>query len=120
MIAGFVDNVGVPIIPIRIAETDLMGIVDSGFNEDLELPERLYEETPCRFQGTFESQLAGGQVITEDWYLFDLEFDGEWIEAMTTFAQSETALIGTRLMQEHRLLIDFVGRSVLLTRTEPD
>lgn len=109
MISGFVDDVGVPMIPLRIADTDLMGIVDSGFNGDLELLERLYEETLFRFQGTFESQLAGGQVITEDWYLVELEFVGDWVEAMTTFAPSETALIGTRLMQEHRLQIDFLG-----------
>ena len=120
MIHGFVDDVGVPMIPLRIADSDLFGIVDSGFNGDLELPDKLRETTPAQYQGTLKSHLAGGQTITEHWYLIEMQFDEQWVEVVTTFAPTEMALVGTRLMQDHYLQIDFVHRTVTLKRTQID
>ena len=119
MIAGFVDRFGIPFIPTQIAGQDLLGIVDSGFNGDLELPLEIHSDVNALYCGTVNSRLAGGQVLAEHCYLVTVEFDGTQICAEATFADSESALIGTRLMENHQLQIDFVRRSVTLTRVTP-
>ena len=116
MIAGFVDRAGIPFIPLRVGGQEILGIVDSGFNGDLELPRSIRQSLSARYCGRVKSRLAGGQSLTEHCYLVEMEFDGTELEVEVTFADSESALIGTRLMQEHLLQIDFVRRSVALTR----
>ena len=62
------------------------------------------------------SALAGGQMIEEDVYLVDFPFDGKVIQAETTFVADHQILIGTRLLREYRLQIDFVSQTVELER----
>jgi len=93
-----------------------MAIVDSGFKGDLELPASLQDELQGRFVGRVSSLLAAGQVIEEDVYLVDFPFDGQVFPAEATFVTADDILIGTHLLRQHRLVIDFPGKAVLLDR----
>jgi predicted aspartyl protease len=92
------------------------GIIDTGFNGDLELPEALRATVRPRFIGRISSALAGGQRIEEDVYLVDSPFDGRTIHAETTFVPGNEILIGTQLLRPYRLEIHFPERTVLLHR----
>ena len=116
MITGFVNQTGIPFIPVRFADRDLLAVVDSGFNGDLELPETLFGIGPQDYLGSAESFLAGGQQVEEDVYQVPLEFDGRSLHVETTFADTQTALVGTRLLREHHLEIDFPAKTVRLKR----
>lgn len=116
MINGFVNRTGSPLIPLRYADQDLMAVVDSGFNGDLELPETFFDAASQDFIGSVESFLAGGQQVEEDMYEVRIVFDGTPMTVETTFADTSMALVGTRLMKEHRLLIDFVQKTLSLKR----
>lgn len=114
MIVGTVSADGVPTITLSIAGRDWPAIIDTGFNGDLELPEGLRTELNARYVGRVTSALAGGQIIEEDVYVVEFPFDGQIIHAEATFVPGSQVLIGTHLIREYQLQIDFVQKSVQL------
>lgn len=116
VLSGTVSVDGVPTITLFIAEQYLTSTIDTGFNGDLELPEFLQKALNPRFVGRAISALAGGQTIEEDVYLVDFPFDGRVVVAETTFVAGHDILIGTRLLREYRLQINFVSQTVELER----
>lgn len=116
MIEGIVDEKGLPIIMLSIAGQDWKATIDTGFNGDLELPYALGSYLNPQFFGRGLSLLAGGQSLEEEHYLVDFPFDGEVVRALATFVSSDEILIGTHLLADYRLLIDFPSAEVKLER----
>ena len=116
MIYGTVTDDGVPTITLSIAEQYWPSTIDTGFNGDLELPEVLRNFLNARYVGKVTSALAGGQTIEEDVYLIDFPFDSSIIQADATFVANSQILIGTHLLREYRLQINFVSQTVELER----
>ena len=113
---GIVSDMGVPIITLFVAGQEWAATIDTGFNGDLELPEVLRNILKPQYVGKVTSALAGGQTIEEDVYLVDFPFDGDIIQARATFVIGSEILIGTHLLREYHLQIDFVRRTVVLER----
>ncbi len=113
---GIVAADGTPMITLTMAGQDWPAIIDTGFNGDLELPERLRNTLQVRYAGRVTSTLAGGQTIEEDIYLVVFPFDGLNLLVEVTFVSGSQILIGTHLLRDYRLQIDFVSKSVLLER----
>lgn len=118
MISGMISSRGVPSILLKVASQDWTAIVDTGFNGDLELPDCLLGSLNERYVGRVTSALAGGQIIEEDAYQVDFPFDGRIIRADATFVNGTEILIGTRLLQRHRLTINFVTQSVKIVQLQ--
>ena len=116
MMYGTVSDIGVPTIILPIAGQEWSATIDTGFNGDLELPEVLRDVLKPQYVGRVTSSLAGGQTIEEDVYLVDFPFDGQVLQARATFVVGSDILIGTRLLQEYRLQINFVNRTVVLEK----
>ena len=116
MIQGKVSGAGVPTIQVWVAGQAWVATVDTGFNGDLELPAALRASVNARYLGTFPFALAGGQTIQEDVYLVEFPFDGEVVRARATFVADNQILIGTRLLRDYRLQVNFVTRTVELER----
>ena len=116
MIHGTVSTSRVPTITLTVAGQEWTATIDTGFNGDLELPETLRNTLNPRYIGRVISVLAGGQTIEEELYRVNFPFDGEMISAEATFVVSSEILIGTRLLREYRLQIDFVRRTVVLEK----
>jgi len=116
VIHGTVSADGVPTITLSIASQDWTATIDTGFNGDLELPEALQNSLNARYVGRVTSALAGGQTIEEDVYLVDFPFDGKVTQTEATFVADRQILIGTRLLREYRLQVDFVSQTVELER----
>jgi clan AA aspartic protease len=93
------------------------GIIDTGFNGELELPEQLRLHVNAQFVGRATSLLAANQRIEEDVFLVDVPFDGRTVRAQATFVDGDEILIGTRMLRDYRLWIDFPARTVALERT---
>lgn len=113
---GTVTDDGVPIIMVPVAGQMWPGIIDTGFNGDVELPEELRESLNARFIGRMSSLLASGQQIEQDVDLVDFPFDGETVVAEATFVPADELLLGTQLMQPYRLEIHFPDQTVRLER----
>lgn len=116
MIQGTVSDTGVPTITLSIAEQEWTATIDTGFNGDLELPEALQKALNPQYIGEVTSVLAGGQTIVEELYRVNFLFDGKMIPAEATFVVNSDILVGTHLLQEYRLEIDFVRRTVVLEK----
>jgi predicted aspartyl protease len=117
LVLGHVDRDGKPIVLLDIGGRAWPSLIDTGFNGALELPEALRPLVKPRFQGTVYSILAGGQSLLEESYLVDFPFDGETVTAEAVFAPGTSEiLLGTLLLDRHRLEIDFVARTVRIER----
>ena len=116
MIEGVITDDGVPAIEVEIGSQRWQAIIDTGFNGELELPERLRSYVSAQFVGRATSLLAANQRIEEEVFLVEFPFDGRMFRAQATFAESETILIGTRMLRDYRLRIDFPARTVLVEK----
>ena len=116
MILGVVSVQGLPTIILSIAGRDWPATIDTGFNGDLELPDVLREPLNAQFVGRATAALAGGRSVEEDLYLVDFPFDGRVVRAEATFVSGSRILVGTRLLSEYSLQIDFVTKTVQLER----
>lgn len=117
MIEGIVDENGLPVVALIIAGQEWKATIDTGFNGDLELPYSVGSYVNPRFFGRGLSLLAGGQSLEEEHYLVDFPFDGSVVRAMATFVSGDEILIGTHLLSDYRLLIDFPATEVKLEKT---
>ncbi|MDE0426118.1 MAG: hypothetical protein OXN25_14770 [Candidatus Poribacteria bacterium] len=116
MIQGRVSDAGVPVITLSIEGQAWEATIDTGFNGDLELSEALRDRLNPQYIGKVTSVLAGGQRIVEELYRVNFPFDGKMIQAEATFVVGSEILIGTHLLREYRLQIDFVRRTIMLER----
>lgn len=112
---GWIEN-GSPIIEMNIQGTIWKAVVDTGFNSDLELPRSLFDAVVIRYVSEGYSMLAGGLTTVQEFYQVRVPFDGEVVEALATFVDEETILLGTGLLKEYVLLIDFPAGTVSLTQ----
>ena len=114
MITGQVAPNGVPWIELQVAGQTWRAVIDTGFNGYLELPLSLQTQLNAKFVGRVTSALAGGQRLEEDVYLVDFPFDGQLVRASATFVDERQILVGTRLLRDYELTVNFVERSVVL------
>ena len=117
MIGGIVTDDGVPLIVLRLADEDWTAVVDTGFNGALELPAALSLRLDVKPAGSVRSELASGVVVQEDVFRVRVSFDGDFVDADVTFAEVDHVLVGTWMLLEHRLEIDFPKGTVRLSRT---
>ena len=120
MVRGTVSVEGLPTITLSIASQVWKATIDTGFNGDLELPEPLRNSLNARYVGQITSALAGGKMLEEAVYLVDFPFDDKVIEAKTTFVPGSGMLIGTHLLREYRLLINFGVERLSWEELSPD
>jgi predicted aspartyl protease len=116
VIEGIVDEKGIPVVSLTIAGQEWQATIDTGFNGDLELPYALGSHVNPQCFGRGLSLLAGGQSVEEEHYLVDFPFDGRTVRALATFVPGDEILIGTHLLSDYRLLIDFPASEVKLER----
>ena len=79
MIGGIITEDGVPAIAVEFGSQRWQAIIDTGFNGELELPERLGLHVNARFVGRATSLLAANQQIEEEVFLVDFPFDGRMV-----------------------------------------
>jgi predicted aspartyl protease len=116
VILGVVDKKGVPCIDVAIAGKFYRATINTGFNGDVELPDSLRPLVNPRWIFEAESMLAAGIPVSEDVYAVEFPWDGKMVDAEATFADVDEILIGTHLLRDYRLSIDFVARTVRAER----
>jgi clan AA aspartic protease len=116
LISGRISTDGVPVIELNIGNQLWQAIIDTGFNGEVELPERLRSHVNPQHVGRVTSLLAANQRIEEDAFLVDFPFDGRNVRVQATFVDGDEILIGTYLLREYRLLIDFQAHSVVIEK----
>jgi predicted aspartyl protease len=113
---GELTHGGTPILRLNIAGEEWVAIIDTGFSGDLELPQELSQHFQGIPSGKEQFLLAGGIVVTDDMFVVDFPFDGEILSAQVAYAEVSEILIGTGLLKDYRLEIDFHAGTLELTR----
>lgn len=114
MIEGTVTAEGVPAIEIDLGGQVWQAIIDTGFNGELELPAELRLHVNPQFVGRASSLLAANQRIEEDVFLVDFPFSGRILRVQATFVDGDEILIGTAMLLNSQLRIDFPARTVVI------
>lgn len=117
MIVGSVID-GVPMIELPFGPETFEAIVDTGFNGYLELPSSQFDQLNPEFEGEVTAELAGGITITEAVYRVEIPFEGRNVDAIVSFVDGDGVLLGTAMLEDYRLSIDFPAGTLLLERVE--
>jgi predicted aspartyl protease len=116
VIHGIVTDDDEPMVELAIGGRVWDALVDSGFNGDLELPDALRPHVNPRWKGPAHSRLAGGTQVVDACFEVDVPFGARLVQAVAIFVPGEEITIGTRILRDWRLTIDFAARTVLLER----
>jgi predicted aspartyl protease len=116
VIRGAVTDDGTPIIILPVAGQEWTAVLDTGFNGDLQLPEHLRPLVNPRFLCPIVATLADGREVVEDSFEVDFPFDGQMVRAEATFVTEGDFLVGTNLLRDYVLQINFLDCAVHLQR----
>ena len=116
MITGTVTVSGTPIIQMVLAGQTWDAIVDTGFNGHLELPQSLKSVLNPKYLFDIVSVLAAGQTVIEQLFEVQIAFDGKTITAEATFVPGSQILLGTAMLRDHQLEINFKTGNLVIDR----
>ena len=117
MLKGLVNSRGEPVVHITLIYTkDRAGffpaVIDTGFNGTLSLPDPLIRRLGLRWIGHESYEIAAGDVVWEKVFVGRIRWFGRIQEVDVLASHAKDILIGTRLLEDHRLIIDFRKRHV--------
>jgi clan AA aspartic protease len=115
MTHGRVDEYGRVLVPITLVlppEKEIEALLDTGFNGELVLAKKYKRRMKLTRVGSVRAELADGQIIEDDLFVADIIFDSEAKLVLASFADSEDSLIGTELLSEKVVVINFVSGDV--------
>jgi clan AA aspartic protease len=95
-------------------QVDIVGLLDTGFNDDLSLPMEIGVALGLELQDMVESELADGTVILELTYTAYVDWEGELKRVSVTLTRSDEALIGTGLLEDKSVNLDFRTEEVII------
>ena len=94
---------------------DSPAIVDTGFNGYLSVPQKLADRSGWYFLGYEEYEIATGEKVRQKVYLGKIIFDGKEMESYILTSKSRDVLIGTKLLKDRVLTVNFKLRKVRIT-----
>lgn len=111
MLQGIVNEYGEPIVPLKLVSgselIDTSAVIDMGFNGYLSISKNFLKRLDWYFIGYEEYELANGKRFKEEVYLGRIVFDNEKYDVFVVVTDSEDTLIGTKLLKEKILTINF-------------
>lgn len=112
-IEGYVDSstfspmVSIKLVSSEDEEVESPAIVDTGYNGEVILPENKIQEMGLEFLGTIDSELANGQIVEIELFRGRLKWFDMMREVTIGATQSDEALLGTQLLSDCELRVDF-------------
>ncbi len=118
---GFVDEklralLRVPVSASRDGErTDLVVWIDTAFNGGLAIPHREVTGLGLVKESSAEAILADGRCVELETFACFFDWFGNCYETQVAASDGEYPLLGTMLLDGHRLEIDYAAKTVELT-----
>ncbi len=119
MVQGALRSTGSPVVPLEVAGQVFEAVIDTGFEGGLQLPEIFMPILNRVLAGRQRYELPDGSAMVYDLYDVVVLIDGINLNLRTQFSQSDEIILGTDALQDYRLEIDFVARTVVLERMTP-
>jgi clan AA aspartic protease len=117
---GFVDEslralVEVPVSASEDAEKQLLSCwIDTAFNGGLVIPRRHVEELELKQSSMTKAVLADGTIVELETFTCYLEWFGSTYRTQVAANEGEFPLLGTMLLADRRLTVDYTARNVSL------
>lgn len=120
MLKGVVNSRGEPLVPILLASHSRRryrhpAVIDTGFNGHLSLPEKLARRYGWQWVGYESYEIATGDIVQEKVFLGRIHWFGSLQEVYAVASHAKDILIGTRLLEPHRLSINFPKRTLRIS-----
>jgi clan AA aspartic protease len=118
---GFVDDAvrALIVVPVSAtkdgARTYVTVWIDTAFNGTLVIPRNQIESLDLEKGTTAEAILADGQLVELETYACFFEWLGATYETQVVANDSGYPLLGTMLLNGHRVLIDYRQKTVAVT-----
>ncbi len=122
MISGTITRAGSPIVEIRLlgrkAQTTIEGILDTGFDGYLCLPIIVAVPLGLELIDVADSELADGTVV-EDEPVFagQVEWGDKILDVEILLTRTTEALIGTALLRDTEVHLDFTSGTVIIEKS---
>jgi clan AA aspartic protease len=122
-ITGQVDRATLsPIVPLTLfsgknERSTIQTIVDTGYNGELILPENNIQELDLEFVGTIDGELANGEIVEMKLFKGRLQWFGSIEEVAIGSTESESPLLGTQLLADCELHVNFKEGVVEISKT---
>ena len=117
-IAGYISNKGEPVINIMVkglrTRTEIEVIIDTGFNGYLCLPTEIAVQLGLELCAVEKYELADGTIKRANVFMGSIIWFNEEEKSNIILTDSGQALIGTSLLQDKRLKIDFMNNKVTI------
>ena len=113
---GFLDELNQAFLTIELGNIPLDFQVDTGFNGTLVVGEELFDPSCGIPTGTMKAELADEHVTTYDTYEVVLKWYGEEVQVQILIGPGKLCLLGTDMLNPHRLQIDYGDRTVELVK----
>ncbi|PIU61372.1 MAG: hypothetical protein COS84_11390 [Armatimonadetes bacterium CG07_land_8_20_14_0_80_40_9] len=114
MIKGRVNEDNLPEIKIKLKgrKRPLKVILDTGFNGELCLPQKMIKKlcSVLCFREYFE--LAHGELVLADVYRVELTWFGKMREVEVVSTKAKEGLLGTELLRNCTLTFDFINKNI--------
>ena len=113
---GYVDRstltpfVRLKLISAMDEEIELSAIIDTGYNGEVILSENKIQEMGLEFLGTIDTELADGRIVELDLFRGRIKWFGRIQEVAVGASRSEDTLMGTLLLADCELDINFKDR----------
>jgi predicted aspartyl protease len=118
---GFVDDklralLKVPLSASRAGDrTEIVVWIDTAFNGGLALPRQQVAALGLVKESSAEAILAGGRTVELETYACFLDWFGNCYETQIAASDGEYPLLGTMLLDGHRLEVNYGTKTVELT-----
>jgi clan AA aspartic protease len=118
---GFVDAqqralLRVPVSASRDGQrTELVTWIDTAFNGGLAIPRRQVADLGLAKQSSAEAILADGRSVDLETFACFFDWFGNTYETQVAASDGEYPLLGTMLLDGHRLEINYAAKTVELT-----
>jgi len=120
MIIGFVNESDEPVVEVKLdlgKEKRLVNaVIDTGFNGYISVPKKLIVGSDWGFLGIEEYELASGELMRERVFLGRIEIGTEKLVAFILSSNSSDALVGTKLLKNRMLTINFADKTLKIEK----
>jgi clan AA aspartic protease len=95
-----------------LQQATLSCVIDTGYTGTLVLPQRVAGDLGLTYAGSVRARLADGSLVVLPRYKAEISWAGEARTVLAAAVSADVTLVGTALLDGHRLTIDYGAGSV--------
>jgi len=117
MLKGVVNDRDEPVVGLRLISSNSRShlhpvIIDTGFNGNLSVPEKLAKRYGWPWIGNESYEIATGDVVEQKVFLGEIRWFGIQQQVYAVASHADDILMGTRLLRQRQLNINFRTRKL--------